>query len=110
MAIRDFILLGLSGNSNSLEYFVLTGLESPIIFVPPYIELIIPPDDLSLTVPFEAMEYADIYSTVNLVDQNGNQLVDQSGNELVATVTGAGNVFVLHVPPDDLSVTVPPEV
>jgi hypothetical protein len=72
--------------------------------------LIIPPDDLSLTIPAEATEYTTWYNTINLVDQNGNQLVDQNGNELVITVASTENVYVVHIPPDDLSLVIPEEI
>ncbi len=70
------------------------------------IDLTIPPDDLSLTIPAEQSEYTDWYSVDNLVDEGGNQLVDESGNLLIAPRVTTANVLVLHVPPDDLSITV----
>ncbi len=75
----------------------------------PNIEIIILPDDLSLTVPEEKTEYAEVYRTYNLTDHSANKLTDHSGNYLVATVATIENVYVLTVPSDDLSITVPEE-
>jgi hypothetical protein len=74
------------------------------------IEIFIPPDDLSLTIPEEQTEFTDWYADVFLVDENGDQLVDENGNLLVAPAVSTENVYVLHIPPDDLSVTIPEEV
>jgi hypothetical protein len=74
------------------------------------IEIIIPPDDLSLTVPEEQTEYASVYRPYYLTDNNGNKLTDNSGNYLTAVFVTTENVYVLNVPPDDLSITVPEEI
>lgn len=74
------------------------------------IELFIPPDDLSLIVPEEQTEYTDWYTHVTLVDEDGDTLVDESGNTLIAPSVSTENVYVLHVAPDDLSITIPEEV
>ena len=67
-------------------------------------------DDLSLTVPVEAMGYVDYYASETLTDETGNVLTDENGEILGFTILTTANVFVLHIPPDDLSVTVPDEV
>jgi hypothetical protein len=60
-------------------------------------------------VPEEQTEYTDWYSEVNLVDEDGDQLVDESGNLLTAPQVSTENVYVLHVPPDDLTLIIPEE-
>jgi hypothetical protein len=74
------------------------------------IEITIPPDDLSLIVAEEQTAYAGWYGDVNLVDENGDQLVDENGLLLVTTQVTTENVFVVHIAPDDLSLTVPEDV
>lgn len=73
------------------------------------IEIIVPPDDLSVTVPAEKTELATVYRQYNLTDHSGNKLTDHSGNYLIITQGSSENVYVVNVPPDDLSVTVPEE-
>jgi len=73
------------------------------------IEINVPLDDLSLNVPAEQTEYTTWYGTAYLTDHSGNKLTDHSGNYLVMTAPTIENVYVLHVPPDDLSVNVPEE-
>jgi hypothetical protein len=72
-------------------------------------DLFIIPDDLSLTIPEEQTEYTTRYSVVNLLDHAGDQLVDNNGNLLTATIATDENVHVLHVKPDELTLTIPEE-
>jgi hypothetical protein len=74
------------------------------------IEIMIPPDDPSLNVPAEQTEYATVYRSVYLTDHSGNKLTDHSGNYLAVTTQAVENVYVLHVPPDDLSINVTEEI
>jgi hypothetical protein len=105
--MSSIITLGLGGEG--LEPFILTGLyvgfETSVTY-----EVIIPPDDLSLNVPAEQTEYTTIYTTQYLTDHSGNRLTDHSGNYLAVTTQAVENVYVLHVPPDDLSINVTEEI
>jgi hypothetical protein len=72
-------------------------------------DLTAPPDDLSLTVPEEATEYADRYGEESLVDEDGDPLVDEDGTPLFAPSVTTENVYVLRAGADDLSLIVPAE-
>ena len=84
-------------------------------------------DVYHLIIPEEQTQYETRYSTVNLVDEDGDQLVDEDGNDLVAVIVTTETVYVVYAPqdrytlivdeempdifinPDDLSLTVPEE-
>lgn len=70
------------------------------------ITVIVQPDDLSLIVEEDGLEYTDYYTSETLVDELGEILVDENGEVLIATTVQTGNVYVVSVPPDDLSVVV----
>jgi hypothetical protein len=73
------------------------------------IEITVPPDDFSVTVPEEKTENTAWFDLAYMTDNSANRLTDNSGNYLVFTKTSTENVYVLTVPPDDLSVTITEE-
>jgi hypothetical protein len=71
--------------------------------------IIAPDEDLSLTVAEESTAAGTYYPHYTLTDQIGNTLVDELGNELVISYPIESTLFVVRVAPDDLSVNVPEE-
>jgi hypothetical protein len=72
-------------------------------------EMIAGVDDISIIVPEEQTEYTTWYGSVYLTDHSGNRLTDHNGALLVITQPSIEEVYVLNVPPDDLSLNVAEE-
>jgi hypothetical protein len=76
------------------------------------IQVTVPQDDLTVTVEQDGIVVGQPPPAVvyNLVNQAGDQLTDQAGNFLVANVAlDNSTAYVVTVPQDDFSVTVPEE-
>lgn len=97
MAVNDFILLGLGGDADALEYFVLTGLESSGVEAATPFVLHAAPTSMLYHAEKTAGEINTLYFLATLVDEDGDTLVDQNGNILIAF--GETPVIVLHAAP-----------
>lgn len=89
------------------------GVSTPIVVDASVVfTVIVPPDDMSVTVPEEATVHIELRTEAYyLTDHSGNKLTDHSNNYLVATflVEEETYAYEVHVPPDDMSVIVPEE-
>jgi len=68
------------------------------------------PRDYSVTAPDRHTQYLNVYDYDILMDEAGDTLVDEAGDTLVSDIYATPhNIYTVHAPARDYSVTVPEE-
>lgn len=108
---KHVITLGIGSSPGRMIWFITTGFESGFtVDTSVTFSIIVPQDDLSVTVPEEQIAAATFYTQEDRVIEDGELRVTENGEQRVTeSIATTANVYALFVPMDDYSVTVTEE-